>query len=78
MDDPSNPKFEIKWNIKIGDVVKIMRYDHKAYAVAAYGIVIKKEMTNQIYMFPSVDVFLFNTKETKTVPAGSVEVISSA
>jgi len=78
MDDEPNPKFEIRWDIKIGDVVRIIRYNYHAYGAAVYGIVVKKEMTNQIYMFPSVDVFLFNTKQTETFPAGSVELISRA
>jgi hypothetical protein len=78
MDDRTNPKFEIKWNIKIGDIVKIMRYDVDAYGCPAYGLVIKKEMTNQIYMFPAVEVLLFDTKERKLFPAGTVEVISCA
>ena len=78
MDGPSNTEFEIKWNIKIGDIVKIMRYDADAYGHPAYGIVIKKEMTNQIYMFPAVEVLLFDTKERKLFPAGTVEVISCA
>jgi len=78
MDEPTNSKFEIKWEIKIGDIVKIMRYDHNAYSVPVYGIVVKKEMTNQIYMFPAVDVLLFESGRTQTFPAGTVEIISSA
>ena len=78
MDEPTDSKFEIKWDIKIGDVVRIVRYNYHAYGIPAYGIVVKKEMTNQIYMFPSVDVFIFNTKQTETFPAGSVELVSRA
>ncbi len=78
MDGPSNTEFEIKWNIKIGDIVKIMRYDADAFGHPAYGIVIKKEMTNQIYMFPAVEVLLFDSKEAKIYPAGTVEIISHA
>ena len=43
MDEPSNSKFEVKWEIKVGDIVKIMRYDYNAYSVPAYGVVVKKE-----------------------------------
>jgi|TARA_R110002051_G_C8697975_1_gene493942 hypothetical protein len=78
MDDTTNPKFDVKWNIKIGDIVKIMRYDADAYGTPAYGTVIKKEETNQIYMFPAVEVLLFDTKEKKVFPAGLVEVVSCA
>jgi hypothetical protein len=78
MDESTNSKFEIKWEIKIGDIVKIMKYDVDAYGIPAYGMVIKKEETNQIYMFPAVEVLLFDTEERKVFPAGAVEIISHA
>jgi len=78
MDGSTSSKFDIKWKIKIGDIVKIIRYSTDAYGTPAYGVVIKKEETNQIYMFPAVEVFLFDTKERKFFPAGTVEVVSSA
>jgi hypothetical protein len=78
MDEPTDSKFRIEWRIKVGDIVKIMRYNYDAYSVPAYGVVVTKEETNQIYMFPSVEVFLFESKQIETFPAGSVEVISSA
>ena len=43
MDGPSSTEFGIKWNIKIGDIVKIMRYDADAFGHPAYGILIKKD-----------------------------------
>ena len=78
MDASASPKFEIKWKIKIGDIVKIMRYDVDAYSVPTYGIVVKKEENNQIYMFPSVEVLVFDTNRREVFPAGAVEVISCA
>jgi hypothetical protein len=78
MDEPTNSKFEIKWEIKVGDIVKIMRYDYNAYSVPAYGIVVKKEETNQIYMFPAVQVLMFDTNQVCTCPAGTVEIVSCA
>ncbi len=78
MDAETNSKFTVKWEIKIGDIVKIMRYDYNAYSTAAYGVVLKKEETNQIYMFPAVEVLLFDTQQTQVFPAGQVEVISRA
>ena len=78
MDGQASSKFDVKWKIKIGDIVKIMRYDVDAYGTPAYGMVIKKEKTNQIYMFPAVEILLFDTKEKKVFPAGTVEVISCA
>jgi hypothetical protein len=78
MDEPRNSNFNIEWRIKIGDIVKIMRYDYNAYSVPAYGLVVSKEETNQIYMFPAVEIFLFDSQQTEIFPAGQVEVISSA
>jgi len=78
VDEPTNSKFEIKWDIKIGDIVKIMRYDYNAYSVPTYGIVVMKEETNQIYMFPAVSVLVFDTKKIEVFPAGTVEIVSCA
>tara|TARA_R110002074_G_scaffold335059_2_gene505487 strand:- start:660 stop:896 length:237 start_codon:yes stop_codon:yes gene_type:complete len=78
MDDETNPKFEVRWNVDVGDLVKILKYDHDAYNVPAYGVVIKREETNQIYMFPAVEVLMFETNEIRVCPAGTVEVLSRA
>ena len=78
MDEPTSPKFDVKWNIKVGDIVKITKFDPGSFAFPAYGIVVKKEETNQIYMFPAVTVFLFDSQQIEIFPAGTVEVISSA
>jgi len=64
--------------VKVGDIVKIMRYDYNAYNVPAYGVVLEREETNQIYMFPAVQVLMFDTNQVCTCPAGTVEVISHA
>ena len=77
MDEAPNSKFEVKWDISVGDIVKIIKYDYDAYNVPVYGMVLKQE-TNQIYMFPSVEVLLFDTNEIRVCPAGTVEVISHA
>jgi hypothetical protein len=78
MDEPTNSKFEVKWEIKVGDIVKIMRYDYNAYSAPAYGIVVKREESNQIYMFPAVEVLVFDTNQTEVFPAGTVEIVSCA
>ena len=78
MDENTNPKFEIKWEVKVGDIVKVMRYDYNAYSTPAYGIVLEREETNQIYMFPAVQVLMFDTNQVCTCPAGTIEVVSRA
>ena len=78
MDEPTDSKFRIEWRIKVGDIVKITKFDPGSFAFPAYGIVVKREETNQIYMFPAVEVFLFESQQTEIFPAGTVEVISSA
>lgn len=78
MDAEASPKFEIKWDVNVGDIVKLMRYDYDAYSRPAYGIVLEREETNQIYMFPAVQVLMFDTNQVCTCPAGTVEVVSRA
>ncbi len=78
MDDTTSPKFEIKWNVSVGDIVKITKYDYDAYGTSVYGVVLKREETNQIFMFPAVEVLFFKTREVQWCAAGTVEVLSHA
>ena len=55
-----------------------MRYDIEKYSIPAYGIVVTKEETNQIYMFPVVEILLFGEKTTMIAALGTVEIISRA
>jgi len=78
VDGTSNSKFEIK-KIRVGDIVRIMRYDANNYNVPAYGIVIKSIETKQIYMFPTVEILLFGTRQRRVAMGrGNIEVISHA
>ena len=77
MDGSTSSKFKIK-QIKVGDIVKVMRYDIEKYSIPAYGIVVTKEETNQIYMFPVVEILLFGEKTTMIAALGTVEIISRA
>ena len=78
MDDRTSPKFEIKWAINIGDLVRLKIYDINAYGYFDYGIVIGEKELNQTFMFPSVDVLVFRTKTTEKIQAGLLEVVSHA
>ena len=78
MDDGTSPKFEIKWEIQIGDMVRLKRYDTNAYGYFDYGIVTTEKELNQTFMFPSVDIFVFRTKSIEKIQAGLLEVISHA
>ncbi len=78
MDGRTSPKFEVKWEINIGDIVRLKRYDTYAYGYFDYGVVMGEKELNQTFMFPSVDVFVFRTKETEKIQAGLLEVISHA
>ena len=78
MDDGTSPKFEIKWEINIGDIVRLKRYDTNAYGYFDYGVVIGEKELNQTFMFPSVDVLVFRTKRAEKIQAGLLEVISHA
>jgi hypothetical protein len=77
MDEPADLTYEFQ-KIKIGDIVKFFRYDYDAYAKLTYGIVINKGPTTQIFLFPSVDVFIFSTHQIETIAVNAVEVISHA
>jgi len=67
---------DVEWLISVGDLIKVMTYSIDAYGKVSYGIVIAKEDENQLFLFPSVDVFMFDSQKITTFPAGGVEVIS--
>jgi len=77
VDGPSNPKFKIR-EIKVGDIVRFMRYDADAYSVPAYGTVVKMTPTQQIYLFPAVEVYVWGPRHIQTISISAVEVISHA
>lgn len=76
MDDQSCRIGGIEWKISIGDLIKVITYSIDNYGEVSYGIVINKEDENQLFLFPSVDVYMFGTQRITTFPAGRVEVIS--
>jgi hypothetical protein len=67
---------DIEWLISIGDLIKVVTYSVDNYGKVSYGIVIAKEEENQLFLFPSVDVYMFGSQKITTFPAGRVEVIS--
>lgn len=67
---------DVEWLISVGDLIKVMTYSIDAYGKVSYGIVIAKEDENQLFLFPSVDVFMFDSQKITTFAAGHVEVIS--
>lgn len=79
MDKKSN-RFGVSWYINVGDLVKIHTkvftavHDKDEYL---YGIVVGDKKTNQITLFPEVDVFLFKDREVRTFTAGSLEIVSN-
>tara|TARA_R100000008_G_scaffold83889_1_gene69963 strand:- start:199 stop:432 length:234 start_codon:yes stop_codon:yes gene_type:complete len=77
MDESTDHSFEFQ-KIKIGDIVKFFRYDYDAYAKVVYGVVVSKGTSTQIYLFPSVDVFIFNTHQVETIAVSAVKIISHA
>jgi hypothetical protein len=75
------PSPSVYWAIKRGDLVKVkyhlMDYNGNEEEVM-YGIVIDKPFSNQISLFPEVNVYLFKTKIVRTFTAGSIEIISNS
>jgi len=75
--DETNEKIsDIKWLIAVGDLIRVTTYSINAYGKVSYGIVVAKEEENQLFLFPSVNVFMFGSRIVETFPAGRVEVIS--
>ena len=80
MDERTNRSF-IHWQVSRGDLVKIAttQYAYSATDIQyLYGIVIGDVKTDQITLFPEVEVFLFKLNTTKSFTAGSIEIISHA
>ena len=76
MDEANKKISDIEWLIAVGDLIKVTTYTIDAYGKVSYGIVVAKEEENQLFLFPSVDVFMFGAQCVETFPAGRVEVIS--
>ena len=76
MDNLRREVKDIEWLISIGDLIKVVTYSVDNYGKVSYGIVIAKEEENQLFLFPSVDVYMFGSQKIPTFPAGRVEVIS--
>ncbi len=76
MDNLRREVKDIEWLISIGDLIKVVTYSVDNYGKVSYGVVIAKEEENQLFLFPSVDVYMFGSQKITTFPAGRVEVIS--
>ena len=67
---------DVEWLISIGDLIKVITYSVDDYGKVSYGIVVAKTDEDQMFLFPSVDVYMFGSKKITTYAAGRVEVIS--
>jgi hypothetical protein len=75
------PTHSVYWEIKRGDLVKI-KYHHfllnGTEKQTLYGVVVGEPVSNQISLFPEVDVYVFKTKKIESLTAGSVEIVSNS
>jgi hypothetical protein len=66
----------IIWHIKLGDLVKITKYDFEGDPYHLYGVVVSQKQECQIELFPYVDVYVFGLKEIFKCYPNSLEIIS--
>lgn len=76
MDRKTNLFEAVKWNITVGDLVKIRKYDINGDRSYLYGIVIGDKDECQIEMFPYVNVFVFASRESIKCYPNTLEIIS--
>ena len=71
----------IHWDVKRGDLVRVTNHIFTSVGNKEeflYGLAIGMQHTNQITLFPEIEVYLFKTKAIRTFTAGSLEIISHA
>ena len=80
MDGTTNPKFEIKWEIDIGDLVRVKKFSHEAAHqeeyTYKYGIVVGLLESDESMLYPAARIRFFKSNTVVTYPAGQMEVIS--
>ncbi len=76
MDSRSNFTNGVIWDIEPGALVKIKKYAFSGETYYHYGIVLKEKKVNQIEMFPSVEVYTFETQCVSQQTPDTLEIIS--
>ena len=76
MDEPRSSKFEIKWQLDVGDIVRVRRADIKSYNTFDYGIVVEQCKQIQLNIFPLIEVFMFRTSKIENLQHSLLEVVS--
>ena len=76
MDSRSSIFDTIIWDISLGDLVKIKKYDSAGAPVLSYGIVVSEPAERQLEIFPYVNVYNFDTHEKQKCYPNSLEIVS--
>jgi len=80
VDGTTNPKFEIKWEIDIGDLVRVKTFSHepanREEYTYTYGIVVGLLDHAETMLFPAARIRFFKSNTVVTYPAGQMEVVS--
>ena len=80
MDESTNPKFGIKWQINIGDLVRVKEFSHEAAMAEVYtykyGVVVSLLESDGSMLFPAAGIRFFKSDALITYPAGQMEVVS--
>ena len=80
MDESTNQKFEIKWQIDVGDLVRVKKFSHEAAMAEEYtykyGIVVSLLESDESMLFPAARIRIFKSDAVIIYPAGQMEVVS--
>ena len=76
MDRKTNLFESVKWNINVGDLVKIRKYHITGEKYYQYGVVVSAREECQIEMFPYVNVFVFASRQSVKCYPNTLEIIS--
>jgi hypothetical protein len=80
MVESTNPKFEIKWQIDIGDLVRVKKYSHEAAMAETYtykyGIVVGLLESHESLLFPAAQIRFFKSDAVMIYAVGQMEIVS--
>ena len=64
------------WDIEPGALVKVKKHSFTGETYYEYGIVIGQKKVDQIEMFPSVEVYTFETQAVSRQVPSAIEILS--
>ena len=68
---------KVIWDIFEGDLVKVRKYNLEGELYYEPGIVVSDKITEQLLLFPYVNVYVFKTNTIEKHLPNTIEIISS-